>query len=867
MEKRLEAWNETQKYEGVINALELKGEKQQWLEDHIRKLKDGLQERHESDDWLRSEVEQYEGRLAVHEQHREKKTTEYNNLQRVIEQGREKVRRKDVEAGRYQEQKNNHEQQIERRKNVTKETARRHQIRGYETEIDDSKINDFVERITKMSKDQNAAVEKARKEIEGDRKKIQDALKNLGERRSALNEGKNSAKSQIASNDRKISSIQSELSKFEIDEGAKAIFEDKIGDIKASLSRAREEAKAGSWDKKIQEGNVQVRTGEGESEQLNKEMIQGTEHAYELGRVKQIKIDIADRQRNLEKMKDVHNEKLRDLLGHEWQPSRVELDFRKAMDRKEGEVKNAERQREKHDRELEQVNFKLDSSRKELRNGQTECDEYVKLLGGIVVNPEDYPTELATCQYNRDTAKADAGNSQYLTEFFENAVKMADTKHKCRLCTRSFASDETEAFIDSMKTKIKKHEGKDYERVLEKAEKELRTAKDVGPSYDSWVRLSRNDLPKLEGEIKSLTSDRDQILQDLEHHDGILADRKGSTTDVESLSKTISSIGKYWQEMSSFSTTLKELETKQRLAGTTRSTDVIQDELEAINGKMRNLRKTIEKLTSDRERSRSHISALELELSEAKSQLGNATHQLDKKANSTKQAQDLKVANQAQREILRQSDEQLRDIEPQIADEESRLEDVKQHGDSRERDLHQKASQLSDSVNRLQNAGEAIRAYMDDGGPAKLAKCHRDIEVLQQEIQQSVDEQKDIASTINKIGKELSNHTETKRIIINNIDYRNDLRALETIKAEIANLSAQNAVADQARWAKTATKWDNKHTLLTTERASVNATAAEKDKTLQKNVADWNTDYKNAKMEFKKAHIEVEVGLLYRIEK
>ena len=855
-----EAWEKGRKYEHVVQSLKLNREKQSWLEGNLKKSGLNLQKRTETDEWLQAEIDQYEQHMAVREEHKQRQTKNYESLRREIEQARTTLRNKHTEAGKYEEQKANHEKQIESREAIIKETAQRHNIRGYDANLDDTQISEYMEKISKLFKTQNASVERVRRETEREMQRAQDVLSKLGERKSALNEGKNSARQQSAMNDKKMISYQSELSSIEVDEGGKALMEADIEDLDTRLRKSKDEFKAGSWDSKTQDSNVKLCSLEDDIEQLNRELVEGTRRAGDLARLEYLRKELKDRQRGLDTMVGAHGDRLSYILGSSWKPSSLESDFKRVIDLKTRELKEAERQREGVSRELEQLEFKLSSSRAELKKGEKEvkaCVQHIK--DSTQGEPEDFVKDLEGMQKDRDVIKADADNSTFLKEWYKESLKIANNKEICRLCTRPFRGDqERQAFT----TRIEKLIDRDQAGLLKELkdiEEDLQRAKDATNSFESWVRLTNNELPRVQTEVKGMDEGREILLRRMEEHDNQVNDREEVRRDAETLSKPVANILKYSQDISELEQQSQEIAAKQREAGLSRTLEDIQQQLENLGGESRDLRASIAKLTTDRERARFHMNTLELDLSKAKNNLTTASYQLEKKASFTTQVEDLRKLNQGLRNTVRQLDAEVQELAPRIAEEELKLNDIKERGSNKEKILQQEASRLANSVHRLDLADQSIQAYIREGGSAILAKCHRQIDSAQQEITQKEGEQKQIVVEINKITEELRNHDETKRTITDNIKYRQDQRELEAVQAEVVKLDAQNAEADLERHTKEAAYWDQQKRILLMAEASKMAVMAEKDRRLLLELKDWDTDYKDAAEEYKKAHILVEV--------
>ena len=861
--KAQEAWNLGAKYEHVVESLKLGKEKQDWLQGNLNELSQDLKERTESDEWLQTELDQYEQRMAVHEEHEQQQKKQYENLQRTIEQVRGKLHNKHVEAGKFEEQKASYEQQIETGQILVRETARHHNIRGYETDLNDHQIREYSDRISKLYKDQNAAVERMRRETEREMRKSRDILSKLGERKSALSEGKNSAKQQLTSNDRRIGSLQSEVSVIEIDEGRKAILEVNVEDLQSQLKKSKDELKVASWDTKLQESNSQLRLLEDETEQLNRELIQGTKQAGDLAKLDHLKNELKNSRRSLDTMTGAHKQRLQSIVGQKWHPPGLEVDFQNVKDQRSRQVKEAERHRDDVSRKLEQVEYQLMSVRAELTNGEKELESCAQIIRDSTQGEPEYFTEdLKEMQTNRDIRKSDVDNYSNLRKFYSDSIKYARTHEKCKLCSRNFhASQERQLFIEEMEKKIAKNTMDELQKQLREMENELEAAKKAGPSHDKWLRLSSGELPKLRNELKKLEESRGLLLQEIEEHDKTVSDREEAKRDADTLAKPVASIVKYSHDIVSLEAQIQELVTKQKDAGLLRTLDEVQEQLKLMGGKSRTTRESIAKITVEKERARSHMSTLELGLSKARNDITSANHQLEKKASIFQQIEELKKLNHEHRDAMGRLEEQIQSLVPQIAEEEAKVDDIKQRGASKEKELQQEATKLADSIHKLKLTEQSIQAYVDAGGSDKLARCRRDIESAQQEIGRIENDQKQIAIEINQIREQLRNHDETKRNIVENIKYRRSLRDLESVRTEIAKLSAQNAEADLEHHKKEASFWQHQHKVLTTAETSKLGTMKAKDDQLMQLLNDWNTDYKDAAFKYKESHIKVEVRL------
>ena len=849
-------------YTHILGKIENYRAKQEMLQGTLDHLSQDLEQRTESDEWLQSELNQFEDRMANHRKLEEQSLKQYQGLERSSKDAEVRLSSKHVEAGKYEEQKAVHEQQIQKRKELIVDTSHQHNLRGYDSNLDDMEINEYMDKIDKLLKDQNAAVEKARRETEREMKKAQDVLNKLGERKSVLMENRSAAKEQISANSSTLRAKQSELQSIEVDEGGKAILESKIEDVKVRLKQAKDDRNHGVWDTKIQEGEGQLREFDEEHGRINEDLIQATTQAGELAKLGQFKKDVADCQRNLDTMKRAHSSRLQSLIGHAWEPTRLEEQFYNATDERNRHLKEAEHEREKVSRGLEQFDYKISNAKEDLKKAENELATCTKILNASIDGePEDFKETLSVLQGNRDLFKADFDNFENMKQYFAKALNVANGKeHKCNLCYRPLHGQELTRFVERMEKKLVQQTAEKVAQDLQEAEQDLRKAKEAGPRFETWSRLSKRDLPHLHEEIKKLSNEREPILRKLENHDKIVKDKEEAKIELASLTNPVTTIVKIQQDLTRFSSQIEDFTPVQDGSKAPQTLDETRIQLQSLQRKIQDTRNKVDKLRSDKERARSLISSLELDLSRANNNLSTAMYQLEKKQFIAVQVEELKKANQGHQESINGLEAKLQDLIPQYAEEETKLEYLRQRGVDRQNDLQRDASKLRESVQQLKLAKKNIEAYYDQGGPDKLSRCQRDIEGVEQDIAGIKDEQRQLTVSINKIKRELSNQESTKRTISNNIRYRGLLRDLESVKNKLQEESVKNDEADREHWQKQKSHWQRVLNQHVTDKTTKLGVARAKDDELARLLKDWNTDYKDADRNYKKAHIEVQVG-------
>ncbi|KAL8820308.1 MAG: hypothetical protein Q9223_001446 [Gallowayella weberi] len=859
-EKHQAAWERSTKFKEILRSLDTYRERQQWLRDKTEALTRELKIRPEPDEWLRNELDQYDERVRLRADQKETQTNKFNQLKHAIENTRIRLQGKHTEVGKCEQQQDRHDQDVEARNDLIKQSAARHNIRGYETDLDDMQINEYMEKVSNLYKGQLEKVERARRETDNEKQKVQEVLSKLGERRSGLQEQQSSARQQSSANDRRIRLFQSEIDSIEVDEGAKALSESKVQEINESLKQAREEFRLSSWDAEIQNVKLQLQNVEDQVGRGNQELVRGTKQSKDLARLEVLRKELGDRKRGLETLREAHNERLRKVIGDDWDLASLERDFQTVTDQRSRKLEDAKNLRNAASRDLGQMEDKLGSLRGELKKAEKElreCEEII--VEATDEQPGNYLSSLDELQRNRDTQKGDVEDFSINRRLYSISISTAEKNSRCYLCKRGFHDEpEKSDFLKRMEKKLEENTQKQMEEDLKIIEEDLSKSRSVGPKHSLWLHLSNSEIPRLRSEIRRLEESKPALVRKSEDHDKEVADQEDSSRDAESLSKPIASILRFQSEIATYTEQTSSLSAAQHDAGVTRPVDEVQEQLESLNAQARTKNTLIAKLTAERQRALDNIRSKELDLSKAETNLGTATHQLEKRSSLAKQIEDLRTSNRESRDTVRRLDDLLQALSPRFSEEETKLDDIKTRGHRKEQELHQEASKLSDSLKGLRAAEQSIQAFKDSGGPLRLNRCQREIRDLKREIEQTEAEQKETIKEINTINDELRNHQDTRRTITDNLTYRQSKRELEDIDKEVTRLSAENAEADVKRFKDQEQYWENQFHKHSTEKTSRFATMKAKDDQLQKLLQDWQTDYQNSAQEYKEAHIKVE---------
>lgn len=859
-QKQEEAESKAAKTESIVEKLTGKRIAENTKQESVDDLKETITEMSDSDDDLQRILEQYDDRVRAYEEERDAKTKRYHEISAELTKARENSTLKQRECGKYENEKDSHDRQVEQRERLIKETARRHNIRGFDMEVDDAQVQAFMDRISKMARDQNAAFERTRRETSEELQRAQKVVSEINEKKSALNQRKQSARDAISTNDRNIATKQTDLNNIDIDEGGKAAMESNLRETEARLESAKSSITSSNWDSSIDTAEAELRRLDDRKEKLDAELVEGTRQAGDSARLDFTKRELKDRQRSLETMMHAHGEKVSSIVGQNWTPASLDSDFERSISQTTSDVAEAEEQRNGTNHEIEQVEFKLSNYRSELSAKRASLKAAEKAIrDALSIEPADYPEEVKKIEESRDIQKIDAEGAAQLLEYFSACIKTGKDQNACRTCNRKFNnSNEHEKMLKTVESLKAKFENPNVKQELEDIEDELKAARNVSTDFDTWERLKQKEIPALEKDEGDLAAKRERLIRQLEDQDLVVNTRQSAKRDIAAIQKTVQTITRYNSEIATFEEQIKDLAANQKAAGMSRGIESIQGDMKEVNNEIRAAKNRLGKATGDRDNSKTLINTLELEYRDIKNKLSTAEYQLKEKKSLESQVEEYKRLNIEQREAIKSIDQDLEGLSPQLSQAQANYDDIARRGEDKDRELQIETAKLNSSLSDLKKADKEIKAYTDEGGPGRLNRANREFHSLQDEITRLDEESSRTTREVNALLKQLQNVGETKRSITDNQRYRRDLRALHVIREEIRELESHNAEEDKIYHEREAKKWQMERNMLSGEHSGKIGIMKTKDNHMNELIEEFDTDYKDAGAKFKEAQIMVQ---------
>ena len=859
-------WEHARKAAGIVDQLKTKQQRADNFQENIDNLTPNLEELQESDEWLESTYSRFDEKVGQFERQRETLVAQFHEFQTSLSTSRKHLSNKQADLGQRQAEKENFERQVKSREKLVHNAAQQHSLRGYDGDLDEDQVREFILRVRKLSKDKDRELERIKKVTEDELSQIQTKLNDLDNRKTVRTQDRIVARQNIDGNDKKNQLKKREANSIDMDQAQKEELEKAKTYAQNRLQNLTAEFESAQWDKQIKSESNHQSEAEAESRRLLEELRLSTKLADDRAQVNIMKKQAKETRGQLETSKSMYSSKLNSVLETGWQWENLAQEFQTVMDQRAETVANAKRAQEAAHDQLREVEFKLKQSRSTLVEKKEEARKRQELIlksivledGDNLASPNDYPRELEALQAFRDDIQKQLDGTQYVSDYYREARDIAVKNNACRLCERAFTDKkERSSALEKINRMLEKNNREFLQGELMTANQDLSTALASRSDYEMYKSLSV-EISGLEKQTKDYENSKTPLVKLLESHDSSVREQEAAHSELDGLSSTVRTITECTSSIAKLDAEILGLSSQQKLSGTSLTSVEIDEQLAACDDSLRTVKIKIQKLIKDRDEAKTSTASLEIELSNLSSKLNTASHQLEKKETLLRDIEELRLNNRNSERAIQEADVDLEELVPQFSNISAQFDDARKRGRAKERDVQKEKDVLTETVNKFKLADDDINRYVEEGGPAQLAACERTIEAVEQEQQRLEDDVKQVTANINEVKKKLDDSDRTRRSVIDNIQYRKYVKALNEVTKEIADLKSRNVTDDYHQLHRQAERADEQYSVLDVKRGAMLATINGKDEELREAINIWEMEYKDASHNYREANIKVE---------
>ncbi|KAK2598306.1 hypothetical protein N8I77_011729 [Diaporthe amygdali] len=858
---------EANKFLSIMNDLKYNMDQFEFRQSNVEELRESIQMMNEEDDELRRALDQYGTRLERLQTDIDQNSSDYRSLQDEVSKTENNLNMKLGEKGRLQSDKDKYERQLQTRVEMIQAAAHAHEIRGFDSDLDDVQVRLFNEKIHGIFNSKKKEHEQLQNRISREADTANKGISELENTKNAKTSERTFAKQKKAENDRRVKRLQTEMDSVKCDE----VLVDRLESDKTSLDDRYQQAQAGlvsnDWDEKIRETQKELRDLEQQGDDLNSELVNCTRLASELAQLDLRKTEARDREASLNNLTTRWSKMLGEQVRPDWKLESLDADFRAKLSEKTAALDKEKDACDQLQQKLKQVDYKLSEASKQhqkLTDNKAVSEAAVlDVLKETVEDPsavtiDTYNDELEDLETTKMELEKDLSLFDHMKLYWTQAQTCLQTKNKCHMCDRPFDEDRSKSKLVAKITKHLNDESKaELEQEFRDADKKLDRLREVRPKHDTLLRLAK-ELPASEKAIDDAKRERDDVLGKLEVADKHRREASEKIEGLQSVSSVVSEITQLSKAITDAKEQIEHLERSQKQTGGSTRTPGEVDEARAIcTEETRKVKKRLDNLTADRQRSRDLISNLELESSKLDGKLAQAKQLMDKKQSLSSDIKSLKEDNQAQDAKISEIDAQLIELQPKIDAARAQRDDALATGRRKAEKVAEERDNVARTLNQLKIIEDDIQAYADRGGESNLASIETSIQRLQQLLTRQKGEMEELMKRINSQKEELSQGDWNKKNIRDNLKFRENSLILEKLSEKIERLKSEDAEKDYDRLITQAKKLDRDISVLTAERSEVIGQSRATDNDLKRQIELYEQEYRDAEDKFRESSIQM----------
>lgn len=866
-QKEKESREKANNFLGIMNDLKYNRDQYEFRRNNVDELRESIDMMTEDDDELQRALEQYEARLGRLQADIDHKSSEYRGLQSEINKTENNLNLKLGEKGRLQSDKDKYERQLQTRVEMIQAAARTHEIRGFDGDLGDDQVQLFNGKIHGIFNSKKKEHEQLQGRVSQEADAANKGISELENDKNAKASERAFAKQKKAENDRKVKRFQTEMDSVKCDE----VLVDRLESDRASLNDRYQQAVAGlssnDWDEKIRETQKELRELEQQGDDLNSELVSCTRLASELAQLDLRKTEARDREASLNNLTTRWSKTLGEQVRPGWEHGSLEADFKAELSGRTATLDEKKEVCDQLQQKLKQVDYKLSEASKQhqkLADNKTGSEKAVlDVLKETVEDPsavsiDAYNEELEDLEANKMELEKDLSLFDHMKSYWTQAQTCLQTKNKCHMCDRGFDEDRAKSKLINKITKHLNDESKaELEQEFRDVDKKLERLRAVRPKHDAALRLGK-ELPASEKAIDEIKRERDDVLGKLEVADKHRREASEKLEALQSVSSVVSEITHLFRAIKDAKEQIEQLERSQKQSGGSTRTPGEVDEARAIcTEETRKVKKRLDNMTADRQRSRDLVSSLELESSKLDGKIAQARQLMDKKRDLSDEIKALREDNHTQDARISEIDAHLAELQPRIDAARAQRDDALAAGRKKAEKVAEERDTVARTLNQLKIIEDDIQDYMDRGGESNLASVERSIQNFQQSLTRLKGEMEELMKRINSQKEELSQGDWNKKNIRDNLKFRENEAALVKLAEKIERLESEDAEKDYDRLIAEAKEYDRHISVLTAERSELIGKSRATDTNLKQQIELYEQEYKGAEQKFQESSVKL----------
>lgn len=667
-------------------------------------------------------------------------------------------------------------------------------------------------------------------------------------------------KATVLDAENKCRNLSREINEVKSDQGNISYSQQQLDGLQKALETEKSKLDLIEKQNKIPLLESELAKESAEKESLNRKLKQANEQISERATIKYLSDDISRRENALNSLVENYKQDFEhsgvSLSSAEL--GQVEISLKEKIVARTDQNKSTIQRLQNLQKEYAEKEVRLDICKKDRESIENEIQGLGDLIQPILETrtPKWNQYEELLTELEREEEFADVEHSKNMSfvTIVETGLTQAQDKHCCFLCNRNFSDDELKIFIKDMEIKLENLKNI-KQNADNQAKIDARTLRDIAPSVKRLVHLQENDFPKIQKTTEQLEKDMKSLFDTKSQLESSAEEEKETLEKLEQLQEAVAQMARYKTEIM-----LKDQEIQQKkilISGQSQlSSEELMQLLEAVEEKIKKIRRSLDDVRDDRNVSLSQISQLQVAVSNKKSEMEQIMKRLEVKE---KAEQELSL----EREKITKLKTDISSIQitmdqhiKKLSEQKHELDLIKTAGAKREKEISSKINEISECINNINRITQSIDCYEASKSETDWINCQAMVSSIAEHIASIKNKQEQLRYQLNESEKSLIDLKGLKRTLEDNLALRKLRNQKKNREIRMRELEALNAEQDRIEYEKESQILSNRHARVNAQLAGKMGEIKQLDDQLHQIHTELESDYKDIKDRYRAALIK-----------
>ncbi|KAI9236706.1 MAG: AAA domain-containing protein [Podila humilis] len=707
-------------------------------------------------------------------------------------------------------------------------------------------VQRFLRKIEALIQQATSDGDRLRNDVRAKEQEIRTELSDKKARMDMAASLKAKTKEGISSAQSKLRQQHSELSKHASTEADLETTEKLLAEQESSLQAFKtSDPGLDSMEMQRRSKMAEVEMMENELARLSEQSATQVKNAGMQARLGLLKNKFSQSSDQVQELMAQNREAFRTILNEDSSPEEVEHKLNPLLKEKETAVRTSSQLAEKLKREISGHDVRIDNVKSQLKKHEKtvqDCDKKIS----TECKGEPFLELLQRTEEDLAETREGVQDVKAMSSMYARFITMAEKKHTCPLCTRSFDDQLETQFVGRLKRLMEKGADGDDDRQLAELEATVNRLRALKSSWDTAEHLKTIEIPALELQLSELEQKKSTSTDTLDVAEMDAAHLNSELGDLKRLIAIAKSISSICQETLKDGSDIKSLETELMCAGSLQSAEDLQAEYTTVKQQMNTARQEHHRLSQEISQMNTEIQRREQVLRKLKQKITELNHQQSRKAQIQDQIAEIEsLIVSLKKELEQQESEQSQSVVPEINKLNDRLREVMSEGQAVDVKAQQAVSDLQTNLGKVQMYNRDIERVDTRATMSELSRIEASTDSQVEEIQQYTNELQSIEQETQALQERLAGFKTLQRNIDDNLRYRRHTARVRDLEAQIAETSSKRDVDAQGTYSRQLSRLHQQQTSLTSERAGLQGELRQLQDQRRQNEEELQGDYKD----------------------